>query len=705
LDLLIEQVVDYAIYVLDRAGHVASWNAGAKRIKGYEQAEILGKPYAVFFSEEDRQRGRPEAILAAARANGRYQEEGWRIRKDGSRFWASAVVTALRGPDGELRGFAKITRDLTERQQAEEEARRAAAERAAREQSDRDAAELRRSRDQLNLILRSINEGVTAQDTRGRLVFANDAAAQLCGLPSGQAMIECPPDQILSRFEVFREDGSPFPPADLPGRKALLGTASSAIVRFRARPTGEERWSFVSSAPVFDAKGNVDLAVTVFREFTERRRAEAAWRFLAEASAVLGSSLDYASTLRQVAALAVPAIADWCTVEIVSAQGVLEQLAMAHADPEKVALAKEWRRRWPPGREATAYQVLRDGEPMLLPFVTEETIDAVASEPEHRRMARQFGLRSAMVVPLIVGQRPFGVVSFLTAESGRTYNGQDLILATEVARRASLAVENARAYTEAKLAVQTRDNFLAIASHELRTPLSALTVLTSSLVRAAAHGRLMSLGPDGLRDRMERAERQTRQLARLVDRLLDVSRLSSRDLRLDREETNLGDIVREAVSRYEDAAAEVGSQIKVTAVGDLTGYWDKARLDQVVSNLVGNAVKYGAGAPIEVIVGASRSGHVRLVIKDGGPGIASEDQERIFDQYERASPSDNIPGMGLGLWIVRRIVAAHGGAVTLDSARGRGSVFTVILPSGRKSPDDTPNPLPAEDRPGSSRGV
>lgn len=705
LELLIEQVVDYAIYVLDRTGHVASWNAGAQRIKGYTQAEIIGKPYAIFFSDEDRQHGRPDAILAAARTNGRYQEEGWRIRKDGSRFWASAVVTALRGEDGELRGFAKITRDLTERRQAEEEARRAAAERAAREQSDRDAAELRRSRDQLNLILRSINEGVTAQDTHGRLVFANDAAAQLCGLSSGQAMIEAEPQEIFAGFQVSREDGTPFDPEDLPGRKALRGNASSAIVRFRAKPAGEERWSFVSSAPVFDAKGNVDLAVTVFREFTERRRVETAWRFLAETSAVLGSSLDYASTLRQVASLAVPAIADWCTVEIVSAQGVLEQLAVAHPDPDKVALAKEWRRRWPPSREGTAYRVLREGEPILLPHVTDETVDAVASDPDHRRMAREFGLRSAMVVPLIVGQQPFGVVSFLTSESGRTYNGQDLILATEVARRASLAVENARAYTETKLAVQTRDNFLAIASHELRTPLSALTVLTTSLVRAAAQGRLMSLGADGLKDRMERAERQTRQLARLVDRLLDVSRLSSRDLRLDREEMNLGDVIRDVVSRYEDAAAEVGSHIKLTAVGDLTGYWDKARLDQVVTNLVGNAVKYGAGAPIEVIVGASRTGHVRLVIKDGGPGIAPEDQERIFDQYERASPSDNIPGMGLGLWIVRRLVAAHGGAVTLDSARGRGSVFTVILPSGRKTEDEAPNPLPAKDDPGSIRGV
>jgi len=560
-DLLIDQVVDYAIFVLDRAGNIASWNPGAERIKGYHASEIIGKPYAIFFSQDDRARGRPQAILASAREEGRYQEEGWRVRKDGSRFWASALVTALRDAQGELRGFAKITRDLTERRFAEDEARRAAEERATREQLERDTREIRRSRDQLDLILRSITEGVMAQDPNGHLVFANDAAAHLCGWSSGRAMLASSLEDIQDRFQIFRDDGTPFPAAELPGRQALQGAASSAIIRFRVKPNGEERWSFVSSAPVFDAEGRVDLAVTVFREFTERRRAEQAWRFLAEASAVLGSSMDYVSTLTQVASLAIPAIADWCVVDVLSPVGELEAVALAHAEPAKVALAHEWRRRWPPGRASMAYRVAREGQPMLISTMSEDVIDQAAPDPEQKKVVSELGLRSAMLVPLTVGQKPFGVITFLTAESERRYTSEDLILATEVARRASLAVENARAYTEAKAAVQVRDNFLAIASHELRTPLSALTVLTTSLVRAAAQGRLMSLGADALRDRMERAERQSRQLARLIDRLLDVSRLATRDLLLEREETDLGHLVSDVLARYEDAAAEAGSVI------------------------------------------------------------------------------------------------------------------------------------------------
>jgi PAS domain S-box-containing protein len=184
LSLLIEQVVDYAIFVVDKNGNIASWNPGAERIKGYAPNEIIGKPYSVFFTEEDRAAGKPDTILSQARTYGRYQEEGWRVRKDGSCFWASIVVTALHDRCGAFRGFAKITRDLTERRQAEEAARVAAAEQAARRQAELDEREVRWSRDQLDLILRSITEGVTVQTAEQKFIFANDAAAHLCGFDS-----------------------------------------------------------------------------------------------------------------------------------------------------------------------------------------------------------------------------------------------------------------------------------------------------------------------------------------------------------------------------------------------------------------------------------------------------------------------------------------------------------------------------------------
>jgi PAS domain S-box-containing protein len=688
LNLLIDQVVDYAIFVLDRDGNIASWNPGAQRIKGYTPAEIIGQPYALFFTEEDRRAGKPKDILSRARLQGRFQEEGWRVRKDGKTFWAGVVVTALRDAGGELQGFAKITRDLTDQRRAAEEARRAAEERAARRQAELDQHELRRSRDQLDLILRSITEGVTAQTPDGRIVFANDAAAQLCGFEDAAEMMAASGEEILGRFEIAREDGTAFPLDELPGRRALDGHTSTAIVRFRAKRTREERWSFVSGAPVVDRDGQVELAVSVFREFTERRRSEQAWKFLAGASAALGASLDFSATLKQVPNLAVPQIADWCGVDILDANGGLQQLAVAHVDPAKRDLAIEWRRKWPPRPGSTPYRVVQSGQPELIPEITDAMIDAGTPEPEQRRVVRALGLRLAMVVPLIVGQKPFGAVTFATAESARRYGAEDIILANEIARRASLAVENARAYTDAQGAIQTRDNFLAIASHELRTPLSGLTMLMSSLVRAAHDGRLAQMSPDALRERLQRADRQTKQLVRLVDRLLDVTRLSSRDVTLDREPTDLAEIVLDVISRLEDAAVEMRSRIEPRIAGPTVGRWDRSRLDQVVTNLVGNALKYAGGTPVVVSLSSPAPDHVVLTVQDEGPGIAPENQERIFGQYQRAASKGG--GMGLGLWLVKRIVTAHGGTVTLESTPGSGATFTVTLPV--ESPPPQPSP-------------
>jgi PAS domain S-box-containing protein len=678
-DLLVEQVIDYAIFALDADGKVATWNAGAQRIKGYAPDEVIGKPYCVFFTDEDRTAGKPQQILARVRETGRFEEEAWRVRKDGQRFWASVVVTALRDRQGGLRGYAKITRDLSERLKSEEEARRAAADRAARRQAELDEQEVRRSRDELDLILKSITEGVTVLAADGRLAFANDAAARLCGYASAEEMIAAPREDLLDRFEMRHEDGTPFPPAELPGRLALEGTASKAIVRFRTKATGDERWSMVSAAPVRDAAGRIELAVNVFQEFTEIRRAEQAWHFLAEASATLGSSLDYEATLKQVTRLAVPEFADWCGVEILTASGELRQLAVAHVDPAKLALATEWRRRWPPRPDSALFRVLRTGIPEVIREVTDQMVEALMTDPAQKQVAREIGIRSVIIVPLRIGPEPFGALSFIAAESGRRYGSQDLILATEIGRRASLAVENARAYAEARAAVQVRDNFLSIASHELRTPLSALTILMTSLVRAANQGRLMQLGAEGLKDRMLKGERQTKQLTRLVDRLLDVSRLSSTDMQLEPGEMDLAEVVRDAISRLEDAAADEGIHIDLEAAGLSIGRWDRSRIDQVVTNLLANAIKYAPNSRVVVSVAPASPGFIRLAVKDDGPGVPLDAQERIFNQFERAVSSHS-PGMGLGLWIVRRVVEAHGGTVTLDSAPGRGACFTVTLP-------------------------
>jgi len=168
-------------------------------------------------------------------------------------------------------------------------------------------------------------------------------------------------------------------------------------------------------------------------------------------------------------------------------------------------------------------------------------------------------------------------------------------------------------------------------------------------------------------------------LARLIDDLLDVSRIAAGRLPLRIEEMDLAEVAREMVSRSADAAAKAGSQIRLHAPGPVVGTWDRLRLEQVADNLLANAVKYGRGLPIDVRAEAS-AGTARLVVSDHGPGIAPEDQARIFEQFERAAPSRHYGGLGLGLWIARQLVEAHGGRIRLDSTPGAGAEFTVELP-------------------------
>lgn len=359
LRAIVESVRDYAIFALDATGHVVTWSLGAEAIKGWRAEEIIGRHFSVFYSHEDVAAGKPDAELRAAAELGRFEDEGWRVRRDGSRFWANVIITALRTPDGRLRGFAKVTRDFTERRAAEETARRLVAETAAR-----------------------------------------------------------------------------------------------------------------------------------------------------------------------------------------------------HAAQEAVA---------------------------------------------------------------------------------------------------------------------ARDEFLAVAGHELRTPLTALLFHADTLARVGA-----ALPPEASA-RLAKVARSARRIARLVDELLDVTRLSAGRLRLEREPMDLAELAREIVVRNSEPAALAGSLLRLEADRPVRGSWDPGRVEQIADALIANALKYGRGRPIEVLVD-SDGGVARLAVRDHGIGIAPEDQARIFERFERAASARHYGGLGLGLWIVRQVVEAHGGRIAVASAPGEGSTFTVELP-------------------------
>ena len=241
--------------------------------------------------------------------------------------------------------------------------------------------------------------------------------------------------------------------------------------------------------------------------------------------------------------------------------------------------------------------------------------------------------------------------------------------------RDDLLAREQQARADAENAVRLRDEFLAIASHELRTPLTPLRLQLQVMLRQLRKGES---GPGELEAAAESALRQTERLGMLVNDLLEVSRISMGRLTLNVETMDLADAAREVLERHESEARSAGCQVSLRAES-VVGRWDRLRVDEVLTNLIVNAIKYGAGKPVDVAV-ARVDGMARLVVHDQGIGISSEDQRRIFDRFERAVPVRSYGGIGLGLYIAKQIVAAHGGSIGLRSAPGEGSTFTVELP-------------------------
>ncbi len=712
------------IYSHDLEGNYLAINRACSAVTGYTREEILGGLNIA-------QVVAPEHLALARRMTEQKLRDPARptvyevdvIARDGRRLTLE-VSTRIAYRDGQPVAVEGIARDVTERVRAAQERERLLDEaRAARDEAEEALGHRRDVEERLRTLVDASSSLLGSPQTEvvlpavlalsHRLVAADAYAiwrydvkegawyvVASSGLSDHYAREHVPvttetprvPDAPLAiedvyalpvleaRREDYRREGIRSM-LTLPLR-AQGETVGTLVFYYREPRRFAETDVAVATALANLAASAVRTAELYDEQLRLRGEAQAAERratFLAEATTLLSSSLDYEKTLEAVAHAAVPWVADWCGVDILGEDGEVRRLAVAHVDPAKVEWARALSERYPydPDAPRGIPEVLRTGRAELYAEIPDALLVAASKDEEHLRLMREIGFNSAMIVPLAAHGHAFGAITFVTAESGRRYGAGDLAFAEDLARRAALAVENARLYRQAQEANRIKDEFLATLSHELRTPLTAILGWASMLAAGDLNAHEATRAVAAI-ERNARAQRQ------IVEDVLDVSRIITGKLRLEMRPVELKTLVQDAVESVRPAAEAKGvylSTLLAPEVGEVTG--DPDRLQQVLWNLLSNAVKFTpAGGRVEIEL--RREGpRTSLRVSDTGEGIAPEFLPHVFDRFRQADMGTTRQhgGLGLGLAIVRHLVELHGGEVAAESAgRGQGSTFTLRLP-------------------------
>jgi len=396
--------------------------------------------------------------------------------------------------------------------------------------------------------------------------------------------------------------------------------------------------------------------------------------FLAQASHLLAASLDYEVTLDSVARLMVPAVADYCVIDLVDEEGAVRRLGTAHEDRDQELLLKTKEFYVDLSSDEPTARAIRSGLPLLIPEVTEQFMTSAARSEAHLDLIRALQARSIMVVPLIARGATIGTLSLARVRSHNSYGPADLALAQDLAARAALAVDNARLYEQAGQATRLRDEVLAIVSHDLRNPLGVIA-LSASALSDDVLPREQQLEVLGI------IQRTTERMDALIRDLLDITRMEAGKLEVHRSPDSAVALLTETLDAHRLLGAEKGVHLDM----DVPEYLppvsvDRERILQVLGNLVGNAIKFTPAGGRVLFAAEWHGGQtVRFTVRDTGIGIPERDLTHLFDRYWQARAHART-GAGLGLAISKGIVEAHGGEFEVRSTAGEGSCFAFTVP-------------------------
>jgi signal transduction histidine kinase len=543
-----------------------------------------------------------------------------------------------------------------------------------------------------NAVLRPLGAGVFLFDLERRLTFMNQSAERMTGWREQDALRRSAAEVVHVR-PVDRTKPNRDLAAEALGTQAAVPAPHDALLVAR---DGSERTICGSACPITDGRRLCGGEMVLF-DTTPNTRDHVWLCFLHEASVALGESLDYEAALERVTRLAVSAhargtdvedlfwkkiaavggwrFADACAVDVVLPDGRGRCVVAAHADPAHQPELEAVLRGAEPAAapSGTIQNVIRTGTPYISLDLLGEGARTIGGpdDPQLATALRKMVLRSLMVVPILSPQGVLGSILFASHDP-QMFQPSDVERGQQLAHLFSLALENARLYRQARDALAVREEFMSVASHELRTPLTSLKLQCSMLERSHRSDQDMS-------PKLHRLSEQIDRLGKLSESLIDVTRLSSDRMVLTKKEGDLRCSVADVLESLRPDALRAGCVIRMDEGPAVRGWFDARRLEQAVRCLLENAIKFGAGRPIEVAIGTTDD-CAQVSVTDHGIGIAQADTHRIFDRFERAVSSRHYGGLGIGLYVAREIADAHGGSILVGSEPGGGSTFRIVVP-------------------------
>jgi PAS domain S-box-containing protein len=646
---------DLALWDWNVASGEVTFNARWAEMRGYRPEEIRGHVDSWISGVHPDDLERVNKVLNEHLEGRRPEyETEHRVRtKAGEWIWVLARGKVFsRNERGEPLRMAGTELDITSRKQAEEALSLAEAK--------------------WRGIISIAADAIISIDKDQRIVLFNEGAEKIFGYAKGE-VVGAPIEMLIpERFRaIHRRHLERFAAgADVSRR---MGDRRAAAI-FGLRKNGEEFPADVAISKLEVA--NERMLTIVLRDITEEKRSERGYSFLAEVGPILATTLDYDETLSTIADLTVRYLADFCIVDIVEESGELRRLQARAREP-----AKKWvvdallRISLDRTRPSLATAALQSSKPLLIEEVTPEMIASWAQNDEHLRALRGLEAKSIIAVPLLLHRKLLGILVLIA--SGRAYERADLRMAEALAHRAALSIENARLYLEAKRAIEARDNVLGVVAHDLRSPLSAIIMSASLLKQPGAQREPMR------KKSAQMIERSAARMSRLIQDLLDVTRIEAGPLSMDLAWVSVAELLSECIESQKPAASSAAIELRLASAKRLPDRIrvDRHRILRVFENLIGNAIKFTPRGGLITVSAEAKGSQIVFSVRDTGCGISADDLPHVYDRFWQAREGRH--GAGLGLAIVKGIVEAHGGRTWVKSAPGRGTTFFFTIAMSR----------------------